>query len=66
MQIALSAYIDSKLNCFRTVGLVTGTFVQSSIGGTFVPGNFRSLEASFAGTFFPMTNIKGELSLRVN
>jgi len=33
-----------------------GTFVrgnESSIGGTFVPWNFRSLELSFPGTFVP-------------
>ena len=42
-----------------------GTFVprnESSMGGTFVPWNFRSQEPSFPGTFIPMTDIKGELS----
>jgi len=42
-----------------------GTFVprsESSIGGTFVPGNFRSLEPSFPGTFVLKSEIYMELS----
>ena len=41
------------------------TFVpgnESSIGGTFVPWNFRSLELSFPGTFIPWNLRSLELS----
>ena len=42
-----------------------GTFVpgnESSIGGTFVPWNFRSQEPSFPGTFVLKSKIYMELS----
>ena len=42
-----------------------GTFVprnESSMGGTFVPWNFRSQEPSFPGTFDPKSEIYIELS----
>jgi len=42
-----------------------GTFVpgnESSMGGTFVRWNFRSLELSFRGTFVPKSEIYMELS----
>jgi len=42
-----------------------GTFVpgnESSIGGTFVPWNFRSQEPSFPGTFVLKSEIYMELS----
>jgi len=50
----------------RTEIAVTGTFVptyESSIGGTFAPWNFRSMEVSLLGTFTPESENDVELSL---
>ena len=62
--------VDSSGNCAFGRGypnLNYGTFVPTyfhSIGGTFTPWNFRSMELSFPGTFDPMSQSQVELSLR--
>jgi len=61
--------VDSSGNCAFGRGypnLNYGTFVPTyfhSIGGTFTPWNFRSMELSFPGTFDPMSQSQVELSL---